>query len=272
MKLNKINFLEQFVLVTFPLALVVGCTTTAEHSSMSGLEGDTVMAHKYPLGQTNHQLTSEKLPKDESNDVLIDESIQVSDDIDGNSDNNNQGGDMLVNTAVTEMRSEADMNTISIAMTDDAANDNASEVELEVSTSNDTNLIEVNIPVAPISSIPTQGIFFFEVNKYEVSPSDMAMLKQHASYLKQNPEMVLYVDGFSDSRGPASVNYQLSKNRAQQVAQLLIRFGAPESRIKVNGYGESFPLTRESNWDENRRVELEYANMISADELYAGLK
>jgi peptidoglycan-associated lipoprotein len=278
MKLNKVNFLEQFVLVSFPLALAVGCTTTAEQPSKVGFEEDMTMTQQYPLMQTNNQQSLEKLSNDETNDVLIDASIQPPEGIDNDPDNSNQvnsnqGDDMPVKTEVTAFSSEANMNTNTVPVADDAANDNVSANNLEVATTNDPNLIEVNITLPQkTSSIPAKGIFFFEVNKHEVSQSDVEMLKQHASYLQQHPNLLLYVDGFSDSRGPASLNYQLSKKRAQHVAKLLIGFGAPESRIKVNGYGESFPLTRESDWKENRRVELEYANTITTDELYADLK
>jgi peptidoglycan-associated lipoprotein len=274
MKLNKIDFLEHFLLVSFPLALVVGCTTTAERASQVNLEDDVEMTQEYPFVRTNDQQTLEKLSVGKTNDVLIHANVSASEEIDNNHDNSNQGDDMPVKTAVTEISSQTDLNIETVAETDDAANDKSFATDLEASTTNDEHVIEVNIPLpVPLTtSIPKQGIIFFEVNTHEVSKSDVEVLKQHASYLKQNPNLVLYVDGFSDSRGPASLNYQLSKKRAQQVAKLLFGFGAPESRIKVNGYGESFPLTRESDWDENRRVELEYANIITSDELYADLK
>jgi peptidoglycan-associated lipoprotein len=275
MKLNKIDFLEQFLLVSFPLALAVGCTTTAERASQVNLEDDVAMTQESSLVQTNDQQTLENLSDSKTNDVLIHANVSASENIDNNHENSNQGDDdMPVEKAVTELSSQTDLNIETVAKTDDAANDISFATDLEVSTTNDEHVIDVNIPLPgpQTTSIPKQGIIFFEVNKHEVSKSDVEVLKQHASYLKQNPNLVLYVDGFSDSRGPASLNYQLSKKRAQQVAKLLFGFGAPESRIKVNGYGESFPLTRESDWDENRRVELEYANIITSDELYADLK
>ena len=86
-----------------------------------------------------------------------------------------------------------------------------------------------------------------------------------------NSNLILFVDGFSDNRGPAHYN-QFSKKRAQPVANILITHSATESRIRINGYGESFPLTRETDWDANRRVELEYVNIGTTDELFAGLK
>ena len=68
-----------------------------------------------------------------------------------------------------------------------------------------------------------------------------------------------------------AADYKLSKKRAKQIADLLIEYGAPESQMKVNGYGASFPQTDESNWDENRRVELEYGYVEPPDEWIANL-
>jgi outer membrane protein OmpA-like peptidoglycan-associated protein len=153
-------------------------------------------------------------------------------------------------------------------------NDQQLVSEESAATTENESLLKVKLaaPEHLTIAMPSQGIFYFEVNKYDISESDVEILEQHAEYLKHNTNMMLYVDGFSDNRGPANLNYRLSKKRAQQVGDVLIELGAPESRIKINGYGESFPLNSEMNHVENRRVELEYANIGASDELYAELK
>jgi peptidoglycan-associated lipoprotein len=114
---------------------------------------------------------------------------------------------------------------------------------------------------------PQTGIFHFAYNQYDVAEQDRELLKAHAEYLLQNPDVTINVNGYSDNRGTAKNNVLVSQKRAQHVANLLKSYGVPESQIKVNGYGESFPLNDEKNWDENRRVELQYSDDTESDGL-----
>ena len=52
-------------------------------------------------------------------------------------------------------------------------------------------------------------------------------------------------------------NWDLSTARAHQVAQYLLKETTiPESYFSISGYGPFHPLVDESNYDENRRVEI----------------
>ncbi len=73
------------------------------------------------------------------------------------------------------------------------------------------------------------------------------------------------VEGHTDSIGSAAYNLDLSKKRAQTVAQELIFNQIPAERITVRGYGEKFPLEANTKPDgsdnptaraKNRRVEV----------------
>lgn len=73
------------------------------------------------------------------------------------------------------------------------------------------------------------------------------------------------VEGHTDSIGSAAYNLDLSKKRAQTVAQELIFNQTPAERITVRGYGEQFPLEANTKPDgsdnpaaraKNRRVEV----------------
>jgi outer membrane protein OmpA-like peptidoglycan-associated protein len=119
------------------------------------------------------------------------------------------------------------------------------------------------------SERPEKRVFNFAVSQYDIVESDLEYLKAHAEYLKSNPHMILTVNGYSDSTGPADKNFILSQKRAEQVAAILVTYGVSNDQIIVHAYGESFPLNDDTNWDENRRVELEYAEDTAADELMA---
>ena len=254
MKVSKIDFLEKFVIVTFPFAIAVGCTTTAVQPSKLSLPDDPSVVQELSVAPSSNQWMSQKEFDDISGDALRQPNRPVSNNV-----QNDQGeANMLLKTS----SSVAD------------AGDTLSMSEEILSETGDQDLAEINVSsTAPQPThFPEEGILYFDVNKHEVALSDVESVKQHANYLQHHANLVLYVDGFSDNRGPAHFNYLLSKKRAQQVANLLIEHGAPESRIKVNGYGGSFPLTRETNWDENRRVELEYVNIGTTNDLFADLK
>lgn len=249
MKLNKVRFLETFALVTFPLALaVVGCTTTEDQQSKVNEHSATTYGQEYRAGQDT-QIEPDGPGRDIASPPITATSTETE---------THQGGIMetqifsLANKVNEQQRLDGDAPI--------------------VAQNSDLYGVNRQLPALQDSAIPTQGIVYFAANKHEVSKSDVEILKQHAAFLLENTTLVLYVDGFADNRGPAQRNYQLSIKRAQQVASLLISYGAPESRIKVNGYGESFPLTNETHWEENRRVELEYAPVGATDGLYATLR
>jgi len=241
MKLNKIHFIEKFAIVTFPIALAVGCTSTADQENKVMKDTD----HFVKLGERS-DIPEEKIPP--SLDIF---------------------------TAMDSEQNEIELTQASATDIEIDANSPSSEENSQ--SSGDSDFLETKLSLTKPeitkkkAEMPDKGIFHFAINNYDVAKTDHKALQQHARYLKKHPDMILFVDGFSDNRGPAHLNYQLSNKRAQQVAKILIAYGASESQLKVRGYGESFPLTDESSWDENRRVELEYGNSGSPDALFVTL-
>ncbi len=78
-------------------------------------------------------------------------------------------------------------------------------------------------------------------------------------FMKENPDVKkLEVSAHTDNMGADSYNLNLSKRRAQTVANYLIKQGVAASRLSVVGYGESRPLNNNATPEErerNRRVE-----------------
>jgi len=108
--------------------------------------------------------------------------------------------------------------------------------------------------------IPDNKIFFFDTNIYKLSEQQREQLKLHAEYLKANPASVLVINGHADERGTENYNQALSEKRAKETFELLISLGVASDQLLKKGYGELVPMHSESNWDENRRVELEYTD------------
>ena len=245
MKISKIRFLESFVIATFPIAVVVGCTATGEHQpTVVSMEQENI------IGQQTSEYPQE---------LNIFAVIERNDNIESNIEDQTQSEKGLA--MGTPQDSVINLNTDTMETTQPQAD--------KESAQNEGDLIQVHLRIPGYIKIvqPEKLIFNFEASKYNIVENDYEHLQKHAAYLQENPHLTLNVNGFSDNRGSAKLNYELSKKRAQQIADILTIYGAPESQIKVNGYGESFPANDENNWDENRRVELQYIEASNPDGL-----
>jgi OOP family OmpA-OmpF porin len=99
----------------------------------------------------------------------------------------------------------------------------------------------------------------FETNKAELRPESRAILDRVAESLKGYPELMVEVQGHTDSRGSADLNRKLSQARAETVRDYLIANGVAASRLIAKGYGPGMPAadnTTDAGRAKNRRVEL----------------
>ncbi|MCF6325395.1 MAG: OmpA family protein [Gammaproteobacteria bacterium] len=112
------------------------------------------------------------------------------------------------------------------------------------------------------SAEPEQMKFFFGFNKVAISDTDKAMLEQHGTYLLNNKNVVLVINGHADNRGNKNYNQYLSLLRAEAIAAELTRAGVPEGQLRIGGMGDNVPMLNASHWGENRRVELLYRDAL----------
>ncbi|MEO0930410.1 MAG: OmpA family protein, partial [Pseudomonadota bacterium] len=80
-----------------------------------------------------------------------------------------------------------------------------------------------------------------------------------ANSLNNYPDTTVNVIGHTDSDGPASFNQNLSQERAQAVASVLLSGGVSPSRVRSLGAGESQPVASNqtaAGKQANRRVEI----------------
>jgi outer membrane protein OmpA-like peptidoglycan-associated protein len=96
----------------------------------------------------------------------------------------------------------------------------------------------------------------FDYGSAVLRPTFAAQLSQVAEPYRQQP---VQVSGFTDNVGAADYNLELSRQRAQAVAEVLIAQGFNAMQLSVSGHGEGNPVA--SNADasgryRNRRIEL----------------
>ncbi|AKP53037.1 OmpA/MotB domain protein [Cyclobacterium amurskyense] len=84
-------------------------------------------------------------------------------------------------------------------------------------------------------------------------------LDELATYLNDNPEKVISIEGHTDSYGNENVNMRLSLARANKIKELLIERGVQKDRLFTKGWGGKKPIATNSNVAgrmKNRRVEI----------------
>jgi OmpA-OmpF porin, OOP family len=112
--------------------------------------------------------------------------------------------------------------------------------------------------IARVGHASVYGIYF-DTNKAVVKPESEPALKEVVKLLTANPKLKLYVVGHTDGVGGLDSNLDLSRRRAQAVAQWLSGKGVAASRLKPEGVGPLAPVASNRAEDgraKNRRVEL----------------
>jgi outer membrane protein OmpA-like peptidoglycan-associated protein len=104
----------------------------------------------------------------------------------------------------------------------------------------------------------------FDVNKAELKSASRENLTELARILNKYDDTEILLEGHTDATGSAEWNLELSRLRAQSVANYLSRQQVMETRFTIMGYGEDQPIAGNESAagrTENRRVEVAiYAN------------
>lgn len=99
----------------------------------------------------------------------------------------------------------------------------------------------------------------FETDKYEVSGLDnLQTIQAIARYMREHPEVNVFVEGHADERGPAAYNLALGSRRANSVRSYLIENGVGANRLYTISFGKERPVVLghdENSWNQNRRAE-----------------
>jgi outer membrane protein OmpA-like peptidoglycan-associated protein len=108
----------------------------------------------------------------------------------------------------------------------------------------------------------------FPVDSATISPQMREVLDDVAASMVQYPNSLIDVMGHTDSTGSAQYNLDLSRRRAESVANFLASRGVARARIETIGYGEDYPIadnTTEAGRAQNRRVEIRITPITEAD-------
>jgi len=99
----------------------------------------------------------------------------------------------------------------------------------------------------------------FDVNKSDLRPEAQTNLTNLAGILNKYSDTNVLIEGHTDSTGPDDYNLDLSKRRAQSVANHLSLQQVIATRFTIMGYGETQPIADNESTEgrqANRRVEI----------------
>lgn len=99
----------------------------------------------------------------------------------------------------------------------------------------------------------------FDVDKATLKPASMENLKKLATILQKYPDTNILLEGHTDNTGSDEHNLELSRLRAQAVANYLATLQVSSTRFSIMGYGETQPIAANETVEgrqANRRVDL----------------
>lgn len=107
--------------------------------------------------------------------------------------------------------------------------------------------------------VMTLGDVLFDAGRTELKASANRTILKLVQFLQINPRRNIRIEGYTDNRGVSAENLELSRARAQAVADVLVDLGIDSRRMQVKGYGEAHPLAENASAKgraQNRRVEI----------------
>ncbi|MEN3045921.1 MAG: OmpA family protein [Candidatus Hydrothermales bacterium] len=118
---------------------------------------------------------------------------------------------------------------------------------------------EIREEIMKKGHVAIYGIYF-DFDKADIKPESEPALREIAKFLKENPEIKVYIVGHTDNVGKLEYNMDLSRRRAQSVVEELVKkYGISRDRLKAFGVGPLCPVASndtEEGRTKNRRVEI----------------
>ncbi|HUA22949.1 MAG TPA: OmpA family protein [Steroidobacteraceae bacterium] len=99
----------------------------------------------------------------------------------------------------------------------------------------------------------------FDTASATLKPGANLQLNRLADYMRASPRTRILIEGYTDNRGSADYNEELSERRAQAVANALTTEGVDADRVQTVGRGKDFPIATNATpagRQQNRRVDI----------------
>lgn len=114
----------------------------------------------------------------------------------------------------------------------------------------------------PSTHTQLAGIFrpiYFEYDSSLVrGQQNLQIIHNIGEFLRNHPNMYIFIEGHTDERGPQAYNLALGSRRANTIRNLLLNEGIHPDRLFTISYGKERPVIleqHEEGWAKNRRGE-----------------
>lgn len=104
-------------------------------------------------------------------------------------------------------------------------------------------------------------LIYFAYDSAQLDSRSVAVVREHAEYLRSHPQTRVVLEGHTDERGSREYNVGLGERRAYSVKRFLEQEGVNVAQMQVLSYGEERPAafcSNETCYAKNRRVVIVY--------------
>src|SRR5690554_872439 len=116
-------------------------------------------------------------------------------------------------------------------------------------------------PFNPQSPLAQQRSVYFEFDSYSVPDQYRSLVEMHSSYLTNNTQQNIRIEGNADARGGSEYNLALGQRRSDAVARMMALLGVNSAQIEAVSFGKERPKAlgnTEADYAENRRADIVY--------------
>lgn len=100
---------------------------------------------------------------------------------------------------------------------------------------------------------------YFEYDQFAIKNSEIPKLEKIASYMNQNGNIRVLIEGHCDERGSNEYNIGLGERRSRAIQTYLKGYGISDNRLEITSFGEerlvNSECQAESCHEKNRRGE-----------------
>ena len=118
----------------------------------------------------------------------------------------------------------------------------------------ETDVAESNI-MEGRTSAPMLPVYF-DFDSSAIRDDQVERIEHNGDFLKENPEVLIRIEGNCDPRGTREYNLALGERRALSAKKYLVNLGIDDSKIDTVSWGEEKLLLHghdEISWAQNRR-------------------
>jgi len=113
------------------------------------------------------------------------------------------------------------------------------------------------VPIKDFQQATEMADIHFDFDRYDIRSQDESALQTNASWLRNNKNYLVLIEGHTDERGTAEYNVALGERRAKMTQNYLVSHGIDSRRISIISYGENRGQCSDATeecWAKNRRA------------------